>query len=121
VDYIDVDAIDLGPDVTACAGESLVLDATLAGATHLWNDGSTDAVRTIISPGTYSVEAWLAGCSVTDEINIAFTPLPLVDLGPDRSICPGDATSFDATTAGASYLWSDGSTEPTLLVNSAGT
>jgi len=121
VDYIDVDAIDLGPDVTACAGESVVLDATLAGATHLWNDGSTDAVRTITSPGTYSVEAWLTGCWVSDEINIAFTPLPLVDLGPDRSICPGDATSFDATTAGASYLWSDGSTEPTLLVNSAGT
>lgn len=120
VSYVDAGAIDLGPDATLCDGESLTLDATLAGATHLWNDGNTDAVRTITTSGTYSVEASVAGCSVSDEVSVAFTPLPVIDLGPDRALCPGAETAFDATTSGATYLWNNGSTAAILTTGSAG-
>ena len=40
-----------------------------------------------------------------------------VDLGPDLSICPGDSVVLDAGNQGGEYLWSDGSTEQTLIVS----
>gem|GEM_PF-1777939 len=121
VSYANAAGLDLGDDITLCEGESVELNATVAGATHLWNDGTTDPVRTITTPGTYSVEAFVAGCSVSDVVNVDFTPLPNIELGPDRALCPGDATTFDATTLGATYDWSDGSSAPTLTTTSAGT
>lgn len=42
------------------------------------------------------------------------------DLGPDRTVC-GEPVTLDATTAGATqYIWSDGSTSPTLTVTQTG-
>ncbi|MEM1215573.1 MAG: gliding motility-associated C-terminal domain-containing protein [Bacteroidota bacterium] len=50
-------------------------------------------------------------------------PLPVnINIGQDTSLlCDGDDLLLDASdTGGISYLWEDGSTEPTLLVNSGG-
>jgi gliding motility-associated-like protein len=44
-----------------------------------------------------------------------------VDLGPDTLICDGGALVLDVTTPGATYLWSDGSSGPTLLAELPGT
>jgi gliding motility-associated-like protein len=44
-----------------------------------------------------------------------------VDLGPDRRICPEGSFLLDATLAGASYTWNNGSQDPTLLVDRPGT
>lgn len=42
-------------------------------------------------------------------------------LGSDTYTCPGDTSTFDPGVAASSYLWSDGSTGDTLLVNVADT
>ncbi|MBL7944444.1 MAG: gliding motility-associated C-terminal domain-containing protein [Flavobacteriales bacterium] len=78
-------------------------------------------MRTVTTPGTYAVQAFVGTCSVSDEVTVVYTPLPFLDLGPDRALCPGDATTFDITTPGASYAWSDGSTGPTFTAVEAGT
>ena len=39
---------------------------------------------------------------------------PVVNLGPDTLVCVGTAITLDAENAGATYLWSDGSTAPRL-------
>ncbi len=46
---------------------------------------------------------------------------PIVDLGPDFSICPGNYdTLIDLSgTNGASYLWQDGSTNDNLIITKA--
>ncbi|MEZ4773712.1 MAG: gliding motility-associated C-terminal domain-containing protein [Bacteroidia bacterium] len=44
-----------------------------------------------------------------------------VDLGNDSTLCQGGSLLLDATYPGANYLWSDGSTNSTLTVNSTGT
>jgi gliding motility-associated-like protein len=110
----DPGTIDLGGNVALCEGETLVLDATLAGATYLWDDGSTAPTRSVSVSGTYSVEATVGLCTVSDAVDVVFTPLPLVDLGADVALCPGAVASFDASTPGATYLWHTGSTAATL-------
>ncbi len=121
VEYTTPGTIDLGPDVTLCAGEAVDLDASLPNATYLWDDGLSSPTRTVTSSGTYAVQAFVEQCTVSDVITVTVVPLPTVDLGPDVELCPGSTTTFDATTANASYVWQNGSTEATYTSGGAST
>ncbi len=46
---------------------------------------------------------------------------PVVNLGNDRAICPGNAVTLDAGPLYDSYLWSNGATTRTITVSTAGT
>ncbi|MCB0793992.1 MAG: gliding motility-associated C-terminal domain-containing protein, partial [Flavobacteriales bacterium] len=110
VNYIALPAVDLGPDQTLCDGQSTVLDATLPGATYLWQDGSTDPTYNVSTAGTYSVQVQTGSCSASDAITVSFNPAPVVDLGPDVTACTGDPVNLSLSIPGALFLWQDGST-----------
>lgn len=120
VNVVDPGTIDLGPSITSCEGESVVLNATLTDATYLWDDGSTDAFRTVTTGGSYSVQAFVGQCIVTDAIDVTFNPLPVFDIGADVDLCPQTTAVFDASVANATYLWQDGSTAATFTASTAG-
>lgn len=119
--YLPRPSVDLGPDTTLCAGAVLDLSAFVPGAQYLWQDGSTAATFHVASSGTYHVEVDLNGCTSQDSVQVAFVPLPTVDLGNDTSICQGASLLLDATAPGSGYLWNDGTTGATLAVSAAGT
>ncbi len=112
--------VNLGPDGTICAGDQLVLDASCAGCTYAWDDGSTGATRTVNAAGTYSVTVTAGGCTASDDYTLTIAPAPSVDLGPDLALCPGGSALLDATTAGAGYLWQDGSSGPSFTASAPG-
>ncbi|MEO8587883.1 MAG: hypothetical protein ABI432_00800, partial [Flavobacteriales bacterium] len=120
VNYNAVPVVDLGPDQTLCTGQNLNLNVFQLGATYIWQDGSNTPSYTVTGPGTYSVTVWVGGCSSGDAIDVAYNPMPVVDIGPDQTLCAGIQAVLDATTPGATYLWQDGSTGPTYTVSSAG-
>ncbi|WP_242084882.1 PKD domain-containing protein [Aestuariivivens sediminis] len=62
-------ALDLGPDIAICEGDTFyVLDAGLFDS-YLWNDGSTGRTLEVSAAGTYSVTVTHAyGCSATDFV-----------------------------------------------------
>ena len=100
-----------------------MLDATNVGATYQWQDGSTTATYTVSTAGTYSVTkrlVWGLALQV-GSVNIAYNPPVVVNLGNDTTLCTGSTLLLDATNAGATYQWQDGSTNPTYNVNTAGT
>ncbi|MBP7155937.1 MAG: hypothetical protein KBA60_08015, partial [Flavobacteriales bacterium] len=113
--------VDLGADQTVCADVPVLLDATIPGATYLWQDGSTGATFAPTVSGPYSVTVTLNNCVASDATNITFTPLPAVDLGPDQTVCAGTAVLLDATVPGGTYLWQDGSTGATFAPITSGT
>ncbi len=114
--------IDLGgPVITACQAPVL-LDAGNGGISYLWSNGAETSTLEVTTSGEYSV-------TVTDSCGVQQTATAEViihkqtlDIAPATlSVCGGPVT-FDATLPNAaSYLWSDGSTNPTLEVNIAGT
>lgn len=112
--------IDLGPDVSYCEGASIDIGSTCPGCTYLWDDNSTQAIRTINQEGTYSVTATAANCSSSDQIFVDEIPLPLVDLGQDTTMCRGDEIFLDVTRVGGTYLWQDNSTSPTYTITDVG-
>lgn len=115
-----IPVVNLGNDTTVCPGESVLLNAGNAGATYLWQDGSTAQTFTATGAGSYSVTVTQSGCSASDNITINdFTP-PVINLGNDTAVCTGAVVLLDAGNPGATYVWHDGSTLSTFTVNSAG-
>ena len=110
--------LNLGIDQTICAGESFSLDATLPGATYVWQDGSTSATYNVSTGGTYSVVASVGDCDYTDSVIVTEIPQIDIELGSDIQLCPIENIAFNVTTAGATYLWQDGSTLATYVANS---
>lgn len=98
--------VDLGPDVSICAGSNVVLDAGYPGSTYLWNDLSTNQTLTVTATGTYYVDVITAlGCTGSDTIDVTVNSLPTVTLNPFSDVCI-DATPFALTggsPAGGSY------------------
>ncbi|HRO38433.1 MAG TPA: gliding motility-associated C-terminal domain-containing protein [Flavobacteriales bacterium] len=114
-------AVNLGPDTSLCDGSVLNLDATVPGATYQWQDGSSAPSLQVTQAGSYSVNVTALGCSNSGQVDVAFNPLPQVDLGNDTALCNGTTLSIDAFCPGCTYLWQDGSTAPTFLVSQPGT
>lgn len=109
-------------DTTFCEDDELLLDATTANSTYLWQDNSTDPTFNVTSAGTYWVQVNSGGCNVkVDTFYVQMTPLPVVDLGDTLVNCNGANLVLDATTANATYLWQDNSTDATYAVTTPNT
>ncbi len=121
VNYGQIPLVDLGNDTTLCQGQNLNLDATTPAATYLWQDNSTNPTYTVSGPGTYWVQVTNSCGTYTDSLTINYNITFNIDLGNDTSLCQGDVLLLDGTTAGATYLWQDNSTNPTFNVNAQGT
>lgn len=119
--------LNLGNDTTLCEGSTVVLDATATGSgmTYTWSGGSTSTMPTITvsTSGNYQVTATNnIGCSTTDDINVFYQNIPTPNLGNDTTLCAGSTITLNITPVpNGTTLWSDGSSDPLLTINSAGT
>ena len=114
-------SVNLGADLTICAGSNYILDAGNAGATYLWSTGATTQTIAVNTAGTYMVTVTTAsGCDQTDAIVITTNPQPIVNLGTNINSCVGNTITLDAGNAGATYLWSNGSVSQSIQVTQTG-
>lgn len=121
IDYKPSPSVDLGANETLCEGDTKTLDASYAGATYLWSNNSTGPTMVVRTPGNYSVTVDLDGCIAKDTIGIAYDKKPVFTLGGDLAYCEGQQLILDPKLSNVTYLWSNGSTQPTLTVTSVGT
>jgi PKD repeat protein len=109
--------VNLGPDTIQCGG-TVTLDAGNPGALYFWSNSTSAQTTTVSTSGTYSVNVVTqAGCSNTDAIVVTINNQPLVDLGPDTSICSSSVV-LDAGNPGSSYSWSTTAQTQTVTVGS---
>ena len=88
VEQLDSIQLDLGPDITICELETIILDASYPGATYLWSTGETTATIEVSVPGEYSVTVSKdTRCTNIDEIVIEQIPVIEVNLEGDSAIC----------------------------------
>jgi PKD domain/Reeler domain len=113
--------INLGGNISVCAGTTITLDAGNAGASYLWNTGATTQTIQVNTAGFYFVTVTQNSCSASDSLQVIYNALPIVNLGNDLDICLSDTVVLDAGNIGSTYLWSTGDTTQTIKVNAAGT
>lgn len=114
----DIPQFTLGQDTSLCGGSLLNLDVTGTGDTYKWQDGSTTAMLTITSAGTYDVAVSNMCGTTTDTIEVTYLTQPIFNLGVDEILCKGDIKTLDVTGVGDTYLWQDGSMASSFQVSS---
>jgi len=102
------DSLNLGPERSLCAGNTLLLNAHSGFASYQWQDGSTDSTYLVTAPGLYYVTTTDAcGVSFTDSVRvIAAPPIPF-SVGPDRTKCNNDTLHLNAPSGFLNYTWSN--------------
>ena len=109
----------MGNDTILCSGSTLALNATTAGASYLWQNGSVNPTFTVSGPGVYWVDVTANGCTNPDSIVISYISPPVLPLGGDTTICEGSSLTLNAQSA--TYLWSNGGTTSSLSPVQSGT
>ena len=121
--YNQTSSLNLGNDTSFCLGDSLTLNAGTGFLSYLWSNGSNASQITVNQKGIYWVAATNSnGCISHDTIAIKNVyPLPNINFGPDTVICKGGDVVFNAGSNFVSYVWQDGSQNPSYTANQLGT
>lgn len=116
LEVIPLPNLNLPPTLQFCPGNTATLNAG-NWDTVLWSTqettGSIDATET----GYYSVIATENGCSSSDSVWVEEIDMPLINLGPDQSICAG--TTIELNT-GISVTWNDALLADSIVIAAAG-
>lgn len=104
------------PPLSICSGQSATLTAT-GGTSYSWSNGATGPTITVSPTGTtsYTVTVTNGICSTTATTSVNVGSVTPGITGP-TAICVGTTVSITAT-GGGTYLWSNGSTSPTIVVS----
>ncbi len=114
-------SVSLGIDTSICSGTTLTITPVASNVnTWLWQDGS--ALPTYTTPSAGEVHVMVSnGCGVAyDTMQIALLPaIPILSIGPNASLCPGDTISFIIAIPDVAILWQDGTTGAAIEVTQA--
>ncbi|WP_417264812.1 PKD domain-containing protein [Brumimicrobium sp.] len=111
--------VNLGPNITQYGFCDTTLYAGKRFDSYLWSDGSTADSLIVSEPGTYWVETVdIFGFTSSDTIEVIF---PEFQHPTSQLYCPSEFIDWQ-TGLGEhyNYLWSDGSTADSLVINSPG-
>lgn len=113
----------LGPDVTACITTAFEIGVDdVFGVNYLWNTDHTVSKINTAGFGTYWLELEQNGCKIRDSLFYTQKPKPVVNLGPDTSVClHKPLILIGGNNLSATYLWNTGETTSTISVNRKGT
>lgn len=111
-----------GPDQDICIGQSTNLAAT-GGGNYQWTPPLALTNPGIANPGanptasqTYTVLVTNQfGCTDIDSMRLTVNPLPIVNAGPDDTICLNETAILSASGANT-YTWNPGGTGGTITV-----
>jgi gliding motility-associated-like protein len=106
------------PDTSLCSNGNIQLGVS-GRVGCLWQDGNTNCIRVITTPGTYWVRSksdcgWQVDTFVVRGIDVSFS------LGVDTSVCDGSPLVLHVPLAGEMFQWSDGSTADSLKISQSG-
>jgi gliding motility-associated-like protein len=105
-------------DANFCQGESAVLSGMAGFTAYQWSNGVQGASITASAAGLYALTVTDAnGCQTQNSIQVTVFSLPSVNIGGSTSYCIGGSTTLNAGAVYSQYLWSNGSTAPSIQVN----
>ena len=112
----------LGNDTAICTKDTLLLNATVSGATsYVWNTGAVTPTIKTYQTNIYWCDVNKGGCVYRDSIDVLVKPLPTVNLGKDTTLCEDNTLLLNVTNPPtSSYLWQDARTTATYLVTQTG-
>ena len=103
-------------DNSICAGEVTTIDAGPGFTDYFWSNGATGQSITVGS-GTYTVTGVLGSCPLTSPpFTVTENPAPQPVITGVLFNCGGEPTTLGTTQQYSNYTWSNGGTDPTIIV-----
>jgi gliding motility-associated-like protein len=111
------------------SGDSGSIFHWIVNGGNIVSDSNTNTiiVNWSLNPGNYSVSVQgenKSGCmGNTNKLHVNLLPIPVINLGNNKSICEGDQVTLVADSglsSGNTYMWQDGSTGPVFIAKNAG-
>jgi len=132
IDEVELHALDrvrIFPyegDYPVCDAFPVTIAAMPDFSNYHWNTGATTPAISVLDTGLYWVEARYEGCvkSARDSIRVVALPPPVVDLGPDISLCEAGQLQPSVLRNAAvldNYRWSTGLVYDSIVVARPGT
>lgn len=122
ITFIDVPNQFLGIDKEICSGTQIRLEPTIASASFIWQDGTTNSYFIADKTGIYYAKIGVGSCQRIDSITITVNDLPKFELGKDSTLCSGGSYQVRmAAPSGAAYSWNTGVSTSLLNISQSGT
>ncbi|MEZ4888840.1 MAG: gliding motility-associated C-terminal domain-containing protein [Chitinophagales bacterium] len=116
--------INIPSPINLCQGETIELGfENQTFDNYLWQNSSTNPTFNASQSGAYAVTVTDSnGCTATASTKIFVSPNPIINIPSPINLCQGETIElgFENQTFD-SYLWQDGSTNPTFNANQSGT
>ena len=112
----------IGPDTTVCSDTLILGEGLNPASSYVWSTGDSTRTITVRTTGYYWVEN-INKCHTTrDSIYVEFkSPYAPINLGNDTILCPKQGFLLgDLNSPYDTFDWSDGSSDKTLQVTTAG-
>lgn len=111
-----IDAVD-----GFCTGNSATLTATPGYAEYLWSNTEETAEITVTDGGVYELDVVdINGCASEAAIAIDEYALPTPNIGGSLTFCIDNSTTLNAGAQYVDYLWSTGSDQEEVVINTPG-
>lgn len=118
-------------DTAVCTGDTVRFDFSTVDITNRYSwypsgfliDSTSDTPGYVADASQqfiFTLSDDLSGCESMDTVLVEAKPYPVVNLGNDTTLCDNDSLLLSSMTSGASYSWSDGTSDTALLVKSSG-
>ncbi len=126
VEPLNPPALTITGNEKVCPGTPLQLQASgwenIRWYNHLNQRVSNNEILNIThaKKTSYTVKGYHCNALLSQKVPIEVHPVPKVKLGQDRFMCPTNEILLDANAGFNTYLWQDGSTLQTFLVQHAG-
>jgi hypothetical protein len=96
--------VNAGSDITICSGQPLALIATGALAYNWTSNVVNNQIFYPQVSNVYQVTGYNQyNCAATDFVSVTVNASPVLDLGPDLSVCSGDPLSFSTQNSGTQW------------------
>ncbi len=119
INWLPSPFVELGDDITLCSMDTLYPLQFSADADMQWMDGSTKDYIITTGSGFYGLTLTNQyGCTASDELYVDVIPAPVVDLGNDTILHPGETITLDAGNSGDEIYWSTGDTTRSITAGS---
>ncbi|HET8573340.1 MAG TPA: PKD domain-containing protein [Edaphocola sp.] len=111
----------LPPMLSMCSGETDTLNAGNTGSSYIWNTGDNGQKLGVQASGNYKVSITsTTGCTIEDSSTVVVHDLPIVNLGNDTALCPGDSIILDAGNPGNIFQWNISANTQTISASDSG-
>ncbi len=113
-------SFNLGPDLTICFGDSVVLGAGLVGT--VWSTGDTSDYLLVTDAGVYIGSISNGNCANSDTVSVSVEQIPNVPQlnVNDTIVCASETVILRVGDEGYLYVWSTGDTASQIVVDTPG-